>query len=164
MINTKHLMVDNEGIAIFADPFYGKRTDGKHFEVTEYTSNITSTNGIQYYVKTGATKTRIAFEAYTTADAKLTLHEGASITATNLGTLATTINHNRQSSNSASTAVYGSGTITGSGNIIKTVFIPSNLGMSKLDDFILTNNTTYMLQIKPISGSAYCGLAFSWQE
>ena len=168
-VNSKSFFVeDNTGVVLVGDMFDVAKFEEGAYSVTEFpASTINATAGMQWYVKTGAATCYLAYETVTNQDCKVTLHESITVTATNTGSLLTAFNRDRNSSVTASTAIYGSGTLTASGTIIDTTFknlYDTGRKARGAQEWLLKVNTDYMLWVDPLTASAYVTINFSFSE
>jgi len=139
---------------------------GKAFTVSNYAAGINSSDGIQWYIDTGAQECFLVFAISANAEVRATFHSSIAVTATNSGSVLTSYNLKRSSSNSASTVVYGSGTVTTSGAIMRELQIVSRRTTYGLpeNEIILAADAQYMIKAAPLSGTANINLTMDLYE
>ncbi len=152
--------------------YHARQHAGKAFEASICATTV-ATTGITYYIRAGSTnKCHLDYTIITNADIYAELREGITIATAGIGSQITAYNNNRNSSNTASTLIYNSGTISASGTLIEKQFSPSG-GARKITgageagdgrEWILASDTDYMLRVKAFATSARCLINLNFYE
>jgi len=162
---SKTFLSDDESGAIVAvdTNVYGVH-NGHIYNVSEYTATVVLSDMLQYYIDTGAKECHLRYSVAGNKETLIQFHASIAITATNMGSALTSYNNNRglAADNTASTVVYASGTVTTSGAIVETLFIPGTGGgfvtaggEARPDaEWQLDANSQYMIRMFPPGATA----------
>lgn len=159
-IIARHWMTDDEGNRMQNTTYGGKIACGFALTCSKYASSV-NTSGTDYFITTGNNPPRLAYDVTTSGNTLVKFHEGVSFNNEFDFTL---VNANRTNTFFGSSLLYQDGNLTASGNVLKTTLIPQSSGKYESTDFVLASNTNYMVNIKSLSGSVYCGIKFKWTE
>ena len=173
-VSTAHHIDKNSNGVVSIGEFHSLQHAGRVFNISEFASTVTLTSGVDFYFVTGAKYAHADFEVDANADVVISCRKNISVTATQLAALTalSSVNTELYSTNVASSVAYRSGTITGSGTLFFTKYLPGvagkksqgGVGVARQREWILDKDTKYMFRIKPVTTSALCGVVFNFYE
>ena len=155
----KLLDSDRESLCT-VDKVHKEVHEGEHFTATYLSAAVANNASLDIHIVTGAAKVpHTIIEVDVDGKSHLFLYE--TITTSGNGTGVTPYNNNRNSALTATTAVYHTPTVTGTGTLIKNILIPGGTKQavvgssgSTRTEWILKASTKYLLRVTNKSGSA----------
>ncbi len=148
--------------------------DGRHFTFSAYDNDL-DTDGVIEYILTTPDTTRWSHIVFTFFGALETLFELYETTTHALGALQTSYNNDRNSSNTAGMTIHANGGTGADGTLIDAVSVGvddggganrvAGGGASRGDqEWILKQNTKYLVRVKSGTDNNNCSLILSWYE
>lgn len=144
---------------------------GKYFFVTDYDSDVDIATPKYWHIKSPNSTTRIHLVIMLTTDLAAVIEFFESPTTTDDGTQLTAYNADRNSTNTPTATFYYDPTVSADGTLLQkdrlgTDKPPSRLGghIRNATEFILKQNTAYLVKISPESDNTKISLNIEFYE
>ena len=158
-ISKTHKCDDCGNVVMISNSDYSVHNE-RAYTISDYASGTNSTDGVQWYIHTGSKELHMNFVVAVNGASRIYFHKDITFTTTNAGSVVTSYNLNTSSSNALSTVIYGSGTVTTSGTIMRHTYTPdlaTGLGAGRTQGdthYVLVADSKHMIKAKCLSGTA----------